>query len=131
MPEAPAPIPDLSRTMTSRPAPRPELRNIALKCQAVLRPWMPAPMTTYFACEGSVIVRSSFQPPTAADHARTRGGTLLRGRELRLWSIARALPAACAHGGHMRRRPSRARAPRAPAAGREGLLRQMALFACA
>src|SRR5260221_7376304 len=52
MPEAPAAIAALSSTRTSWPPPRPRRRRFSARCQAVLRPWMPAPMTTYLTCDG-------------------------------------------------------------------------------
>src|SRR5262250_644677 len=52
MPEAPAAIAVLSITRTSWPPPSPRRRRFSARCQAVLRPWMPAPMTTYLTCDG-------------------------------------------------------------------------------
>src|SRR5450755_2447641 len=56
MPDAPAPMPVLSRTtMRSEPWPTvmPLARRRPARCIAVERPWMPAPMMTYAAWEGS------------------------------------------------------------------------------
>src|SRR5919108_1180841 len=55
MPEAPEAMPVLSRTRTSLPLPRPLLRRFSARCQAELRPWMPAPMTTYLAWVGNAM----------------------------------------------------------------------------
>src|SRR4249920_938781 len=57
MPEAPAPTPVLSRTSTSGSSPR--ARCSLARCQAVERPCTPAPMITYFAEAGRLILVSS------------------------------------------------------------------------
>src|SRR5215471_14719164 len=55
MPEAPAPMLVLSMTRMSLPLPRPDLRSASPRCQAVLRPWMPAPMIRYLTWVGMAI----------------------------------------------------------------------------
>src|SRR5215471_15771117 len=55
MPEAPAAMPVLSMTRMSLPLPLPLRRRFSARCQAELRPWMPAPMTTYFAWVGKAM----------------------------------------------------------------------------
>src|SRR4249920_2702733 len=57
MPEAPAPTPVLSRMRTSGASPR--ARCSFARCQAVERPWTPAPITRYFADAGRLIVVTS------------------------------------------------------------------------
>src|SRR5215468_11544109 len=55
MPEAPEAIPDLSRTRTSAPLPRPDRRRDSARCQAVESPWMPAPTIRYLLAVGKAI----------------------------------------------------------------------------
>src|ERR1700730_1262275 len=56
IPDAPAAMRVLSSTSTSRPLPRPLSRNAFARCQAVLRPWMPAPTTRYFVRVGKAML---------------------------------------------------------------------------
>ena len=52
MPEAPAAIAVLSTTRMSSPDPRPLAFSICARWKAVLRPWMPAPITAYLVLCG-------------------------------------------------------------------------------
>src|SRR5215468_1964346 len=67
MPDAPAPAVRLSRTRMSAPPPSPRARSSRPRCQAVERPWMPAPMITYRLCVGTMDPPFRFPGPAAID----------------------------------------------------------------